>query len=154
MLSNEYAAGLVDGEGCISISKSKRKGYKNYQFYLKVVITNTNKDILNLFQEQFGGSVLNRSHGKKHWTPAYNWQLTCRQAESFLKLILPFLYIKKEEAKVALQFQDLLWETKTPRWPSEEARLSVIEQKIELYRKLASLKPSTQSKLRQQRLND
>jgi intein-encoded DNA endonuclease-like protein len=51
MLSAEYIAGFFDGEGCVGISTRGRGKHP----YLRVSVTNTNKEILLLMKAQFGG---------------------------------------------------------------------------------------------------
>ncbi len=55
-----YIAGLVDGEGCIMITKENRlytEAKHGYRFWLQVKITNTNKAVLEWVKDLFGGSV-------------------------------------------------------------------------------------------------
>ena len=55
-----YYAGLLDGEGCIIISKNRgnpKWHTPNIFYYLEVCISNTNIDILKELKSIFGGSV-------------------------------------------------------------------------------------------------
>lgn len=86
-----YAAGFIDGEGCVTTSNG-------YNF--RVTVSNTNKDILVWFQSVFGGN-LNDQHLPKN--PKHNiaWKwVICSKANllTFLNLIIPYLHIKKLEA--------------------------------------------------------
>lgn len=98
MLSNEYIAGLFDGEGCVWISKSTRKTHKCYDYTLRACIANQNTQVLELVKERFGGYI-NKSN---------KW---CSQlvfagniAKPFLEAVLPFAVIKKEQVIVGLDF--------------------------------------------------
>jgi hypothetical protein len=106
MLSNEYSAGLFDGEGCISINKtkgSKNNPYTRPGFQLRVSVTNTNIDVLNFLQKTYGGKVYIRE--KKNARNYGNWITVSNQCVEPLTLWTPHLIIKKEQASVALEFQ-------------------------------------------------
>lgn len=105
-MENAYFAGLFDGEGCISINKtkgSKNKPYSRPGFQLRVSVTNTNFDILYELQNHYGGKVYSRE--KKNARTYGNWITVSNQCIKPLQLWLPFLIIKKEQALVALNFQ-------------------------------------------------
>ena len=87
MLTIEYVAGFFDGEGCVSY---------NGRNYLSVQIAGNCYEVINLIQEQFGGSIHTRPNGTNVL------QISTRQAESFLNAILPFLIVKKEVAKAGI----------------------------------------------------
>ena len=86
-----YIAGLFDGEGCVNINI--RRGGKKAE--LTVAITNLHVGVLKYVQSHFGGRLSNV--GNKKATP--DWRCESNKAVSFLKVILPYLIIKKEQAK-------------------------------------------------------
>jgi hypothetical protein len=57
VLSPEYAAGLFDGEGCITFYRSK--GYCKPA----VLVANSYQPVLRLLEECAGGSCLSRGNG-------------------------------------------------------------------------------------------
>lgn len=99
-----YAAGIIDGEGSIGIYKT---GNPKQQFVAHVIVTNTNEWLLQWLKFHFGGSIFpnaaNRGHPK--WKDSWIWQLSPRQSVDFLKLVLPYLKIKKPQAELFLEFQ-------------------------------------------------
>lgn len=99
-----YFAGFVDGEGCISIVKHKpQPGRPNYYFYLAVRVVNTDRRPIELLQNTFGGwiKVVN---GTGSWKTRYEWVAECGTATKTLELLLPYLLVKREQAKVGLKF--------------------------------------------------
>lgn len=139
----EYVAGLFDGEGCVTILKSKRKGRKNYQFHLQVAIANTFKPILDMIQKQFGfGSVGMCNHGNEKHSISYQLRITGEDTERFLNLIYPFTVIKKSQIEVGLEFRKLINAvgTNQSNCKNEVERLERFDERNTLYRKLASLK--------------
>lgn len=105
-----YAAGLIDGEGCISISKKvirngKYAGSSQSNYGLAVVVTQRDGKIVDWLYGNFGGSIY------LHWkgTPtgwSHEWVLQYKNAAAFLKQILPFLVYKTPQAQIAVRFQD------------------------------------------------
>ncbi len=97
-----YAAGLLDGEGCIHIGRFyNTQGRPSY--HLAVLISMTVTSPLIFMQERFGGTLraVNRSK-KQQW----QWTLYSKEAVPFLEAMLPRLLIKGPEAAYALLFQD------------------------------------------------
>lgn len=101
-----YFAGLFDGEGCIHIRRTKTKTQRvTYALVCKVSMCNF--PALEQLHNSFGGSLIKeRKHkysnrNNKLWT----WTASCVMAKNFLLQIVPFLRIKKEEADLALLFQ-------------------------------------------------
>jgi len=101
-----YLAGLFDGEGCIHIAKNKpRPKGKNPYHKLMICIANTNKEIINYLYNTFGGRV-NNNIPRKNEQPCQSWFFYSQYAKVFLKMIFPFLRIKRKQAKIAIVFQD------------------------------------------------
>src|SRR6185295_17407740 len=99
-----YCAGFFDGEGTVTITTEKTKvktGRRNH----RVQINASQKEIrpLLLFKSTFGGSV--RLITKRGIRSCYTWWICGREKQLlFLETIIPFLLIKRTEAKIAKQF--------------------------------------------------
>lgn len=100
-----YLGGFFDGEGCISIVKGKNH-LGNTQYSLRVIVSNTNDYVLQLYKFSFGGRIRKRKHDKPKWRDCYSWELSSTQAYDFLKCLYPYLVIKKAEADLAFEFQE------------------------------------------------
>lgn len=101
-----YAAGIVDGEGHISIVRNAAPQYRiGYMYRLTVGVTNTNVWLINWMQFQFGGKIYQRCDKRPNRKTAWVWLVHQNGASEFLKLILPYLLIKKPQAELAIQFQ-------------------------------------------------
>lgn len=97
-----YTAGIVDGEGHITISdKPDARSYK-----LQVAVTNTNEWLCQWLKMQYGGRVWSWAPLKINWKRAYRWELTYGKASEFLELIIPFLNLKKPQAEIAIRYQN------------------------------------------------
>lgn len=100
-----YAAGFFDGEGCVFVTKCSHYHYRNgYNLYLAIMVGNTNKAILDWLQRKFGGKIYLHK-GRERRKPYWHWQLQRQKAVPFLKGILPYLKIKQDQVKLALEFQ-------------------------------------------------
>lgn len=117
-LSNEqkaYLAGLIDGEGCISVTLDsyKVKG-KWIHFSRKVYISNTNLELLKKVQKITGiGTISLSTKSQKNklyhnnWKSVYNWAIYGKGIKIFLPEILPYLIAKKRQAELLLEFQQM-----------------------------------------------
>lgn len=101
-LSLEYIAGIIDGDGYIGIYQPRR--YSN-SFYVKIVVAMTDPQVPNCLKVQFGGCLW-KSKIRDNWKETTSWSLNGKQVEPFLRSILPFLVVKKEQAKLALALRD------------------------------------------------
>jgi hypothetical protein len=97
-----YIAGLVDGEGYIGFLKKKVQGW-NPNHRIRVVITNTDVGIVRwLFDSIPGSTVFFQDHCRKK--RIYRWNIQGTKAYEFLRVILPYLRIKKAQAELAIRF--------------------------------------------------
>jgi LAGLIDADG endonuclease len=102
-IQKAYIAGFFDGEGCISILKHFAGGKHKSSTYALTVILSQNGTIplFEMLELTGVGSI----HEKTQNPGSYNWQIRSIDASDFLKLILPYLKCKKEQAEVAIEFQ-------------------------------------------------
>lgn len=110
-----YLAGLIDGEGCIYIGRSYAKaivsrttGSRQYLF-LSVSVTSTTLPLMLWLKKNFGGSYRSKRPQQDNWRECYGWRLMSRQAAEMLRRTLPYLIVKKEQAEIALEFQERLF---------------------------------------------
>lgn len=97
-----YMAGFFDGEGCISICCSSGRWR---ELSLKCQVGQCNRWILELYKFRFSGSIrLQRSKNPQHHD-YWMWHISSGGAAEFLKVIKPYLYLKKAEAEIGIEFQ-------------------------------------------------
>ena len=97
-----WAAGIIDGEGCIYFNKQKTKAGKP-SFTLKVEVVQLDPRMPRKLQELFGGNVKYKAKRQQpHWRPIYVWYLCSQRAADALADILPWLTVKKEQAEIAI----------------------------------------------------
>lgn len=101
-----YAAGVVDGEGCISAYSLR--GCRHVA--VQVTVANTDPRMLNWLQRRWPGYIHCRpvSAGARNANKAlWTWALQAKKAERFLIDIRDFLVIKQEQADLALEIRRL-----------------------------------------------
>lgn len=104
-----WAAGFVDGEGCVSVGRKRREktGTRVGQFYwrytLSLQIGHKSEAMLRLFQDAFGGNLRPfTKRGIQYWA----WAVWSQEADRAIKQLLPYLRLKREVAEVGLRFQE------------------------------------------------
>lgn len=99
-----YAAGLFDGEGYVDIYKATQsKASKSPSLMLRVVISQKDGLIMNWLQDNFGGNVNKESRQDSY---IYRWDIRSQAAKRFLLLIQPFVLIKREQADLAIRYEN------------------------------------------------
>ena len=99
-----YTAGIIDGEGYIGIVKTHRKS-KITRYELRVAVTMCNSLIPAWLHANFGGSYyIFQPPSLKH-KRLYAWRLATFDAGEFLKVVLPYLKMKQEAARIGIEFQ-------------------------------------------------
>jgi LAGLIDADG-like domain len=83
-----YIAGLVDGEGTVTLSTMHRGENRR----LVVSISNTERNLLEFVQEALGTGQITgkRTYSARH-TPSFAFRVTNRQAVDLLRQIGPYL---------------------------------------------------------------
>ena len=110
-----YLAGIIDGEGCITINIHRIKGEMN-GLLCRLIINNTNEHLINFCKNAFielgvdekrikmytrGGGIYKNTKRKKCWIIMIN------QMSSILIIlsqIEKFLLVKKEQAKLIIEY--------------------------------------------------
>jgi hypothetical protein len=85
-----YTAGLVDGEGTITLSQRK---HKSIHFFKNPVISvaSTTWELVEFLKETFGGHISSKKKYKSHHKQSYAWCVTNDNALDFIQKILPYM---------------------------------------------------------------
>lgn len=102
-----YFAGIVDGEGAISICRKlnpkRQDGTHLYTCVLQVGMTKP--EAIRALQTAFGGRVYRAKARKANHSPVFYWRIEANGAASVLRQLVPFLRIKQRQALLAQKFQ-------------------------------------------------
>ena len=102
-----YAAGFVDGEGCIAVVRSFYANRGRYQYGVNVVVANRDREVLEWMKGVWFGSVVGVSGGNGA-RPSWTWRCSTGPAKPFLEGIRPWLRIKHLQCDNALVMVALL----------------------------------------------
>lgn len=97
-----WAAGFIDGEGTISLyGRSDRLR----EYRVTVTAVNTNRIALDRLRAMFGGTVhlMHKDTPGRNWKPSFYWAISYGKAAEAIKLLLPFLLLKRPQAELALE---------------------------------------------------
>ena len=104
-----YAAGFVDGEGCIAVVRSFTSSRGRYNYGVQVVVANVDRDVLEWMRSTWGGWVVAVSSQQGRARSSWAWRCpTGLSATPFLTGIQPWLRIKRPQCLNALAMIDLL----------------------------------------------
>ena len=94
-----YLAGFFDGEGCICITeKTDKEAKRGIGYRIIVDVSQKKPEVLELFKERWGGSILNGKRCKR-------WTVYSENALSALIDLAPYLQIKRQQAELGILFQ-------------------------------------------------
>ena len=102
-----YIAGMLDGEGYIGINKKVMTSRKSPRYDTKVCITNTHKRALDWIQSKLGAGVIYETKQKNNplaKNRCFVWSCSNKEAIRVLKLLHPYLHIKKLKAETLISF--------------------------------------------------
>jgi hypothetical protein len=94
MIEIPYIAGFVDGEGSIGFGRSG----KQKRLVPRISIVNTNREILEDIQSEYGGDIQPLTQRKPGWKQGWSWRLSNNKAVLFVELIEPYLRLKYNQA--------------------------------------------------------
>ena len=102
-----YAAGLIDGEGCITILKRMPCGKALSPSYQVTVVVNMgDPEPIDFLWERWRG-FRGSDKDKRTGYVSYRWQIQSHKAARFLEMVQPYLKHKRKQADIALEFHCL-----------------------------------------------
>lgn len=91
-----YIAGLIDGEGTITITRK----YKTSKFRMPVIsCSSTTIELLEYLQSKLGGSISKHKVYKDNHLQSWSWKITYNQALLFCEIIGPHLKEPKKRQR-------------------------------------------------------
>lgn len=92
-----WAAGLFEGEGCITIMKTKGRvkkdgtGGERIYRYPRLTMSLTDEDVLRRFGAIAGGTIRGPYHKNPKYKPIWYWQVGGEAAKKTAEFLLPYL---------------------------------------------------------------
>lgn len=109
-----YLAGLVDGEGYIGIKRSKPYKPNNeisVKYHARIQVRMVDEIGIKLLKETLGGWYYKEKPSCNNGRPLYCFQASDKSAASILEKLLPYLIIKKRQAKTVLELTEMKKQT-------------------------------------------
>lgn len=104
-----WTAGIIDGEGSIFIMKQGRVDReRTVNYILRVSVQSTDPYMTSELKRMFpdGAEFSVQRDKRPECSDTLKWQLSGKKAARFLNTILPFMRVKKQQAELALEFQN------------------------------------------------
>lgn len=114
-----YVAGLVDGDGSISLTEYESPKQVHFFFSLKVV--STQRGQINWLIQQFGGQLHKYTDKREINRPCYTWKVIGQHAKEILLNIRPYMVLKQEAADKAIEYLSLPFGHENPALRSKFA---------------------------------
>jgi hypothetical protein len=107
-----YIAGAIDADGCISIKRCTtrmrvKRDCRNPIYKSKITLGQVTPEVPQLLKKCFGGCVYISKPQTKNSKPMFTWTATDRLACKVVKIILPYLLIKKQQAQTVIELDTL-----------------------------------------------
>lgn len=100
-----YAAGIIDGEGCISVKNKKIFKPGKMSGVPVIYLGMADKALVYWFKEYFNAGIVNDiGRRKEHYKDQYRWVVEGKQCLKVLALLLPYLRGKKPQALELLKW--------------------------------------------------
>jgi hypothetical protein len=94
-----YLAGIIDGEGTITLSKIHRTSKFRHPV---ISVSSTSYEILDFIHSHYGGSISNHKIYKIHHKQSWIWKISYDNAIKFLADIYPYLLDKTKRHRTHL----------------------------------------------------
>lgn len=103
-LDAAYAAGLIDGEGYVTIALTHNAGYPNPVYRGRIAVNMTTAEPLQWMLNTFGGSYFAyKTPPHPNHRPMIRWELQGRKVVPFLEALLPHFKLKHRQAELILK---------------------------------------------------
>lgn len=121
-----YVAGLIDGEGCLSLMERTNEecSRRSFSFRLSVEMSNKARELLLLCQSRLGGNIHSRTKRSATHQDQTSWSMSTREALPLLEALLPHMIVKREQCRLCISACRLILEK--PK--GFEENLSILKQ--------------------------
>ena len=135
-----YLAGIIDGEGCLFIQKNNNPKWKSHTLRLQCRMQEPAEPVL-LLQKTFSGTInsqLPKHVGYNQNRRMISWVISGTTALEAVRILLPYLLVKKAEAELAIYFCET--RKNLTRGSTEEEKVTELNFRDSCYDKMKLLK--------------
>ena len=94
-----YIAGLIDGEGCIQLSRQRASAKFRSP---NVSVASTTPELLNILKGRFGGSISTKKAYQDHHKQSWEWKVTHDNAIRVCREVAPVLLEPAKRARAEM----------------------------------------------------
>lgn len=102
VVSIEYFAGFLDGEGQISLARIPRA--RSNEYCIRISVYNTDRRILEEIRQTFGGALCSTASRSRRWKPSHALIWTNAAGARLLSEVAPHLRVKSQQAGALKDF--------------------------------------------------
>lgn len=116
LVERGYISGIIDGEGYLGINRIKRKSnFRGFVYRPTLEIGNVDPQLVeylsNITGCGFTGgpySKRSKNRDRSNERPYYKYVVYSRPLRDLLKILLPYLLLKRRQAEIIIEFQSLM----------------------------------------------
>lgn len=98
-----YLAGIIDGEGTITINRHSRNTKGQWHLKPMLRVADRNKELIEYLVRNFGGSCT--KYQRKESKPIYRWTVhAIKHINEILIDVCPYLIVKRLHADILIEF--------------------------------------------------
>lgn len=137
-LTLAYLAGSIDADGFVTVQRTRKNVKANtcgpvIYYFPKVGLTQVTRDVPDLLTQTFGGSVYEYTPKNPKHRHTFTWCGSWKPLER----IMPYLIIKKAQAKLCIELGKMIqeqWETvKSTSVPPYRITPSMLKQRSDIW---------------------
>lgn len=103
-----YAAGILDGEGSISMTRVGGQARKEKAYWrIVIAVSNCDLPLVEFMHDRWGGAKMVGMDRGANKRPQHRWTVVGNNARAFLQDVRPHLIVKAERAGWAQEVLDL-----------------------------------------------
>lgn len=102
-----YVAGLIDGEGCLRIHRQSKAQTSTFTPVVQMNMSIKARIIRDQMLQMFGGNIYEIKAPNQKWSEQWQWRINGDAASDFVRMIYPYLMLKKQQADLILQLQHI-----------------------------------------------
>ena len=100
-----YVAGIIDGEGSLTIGVNKQRSWKSPHYQVEIFVTMTCQSTIEALHTFHPGASGSQYKNHPKWKEQFRWIVCGRSALAVLLQVLPYLICKKRQAELLIEMQ-------------------------------------------------
>jgi len=101
-----YVAGIIDGEGSLTIGMNKARSWKSPSYQVSVFVTMTCLETIQALHRFHPGASGGQYKDHPKWKEQFRWIISDRSSLVVLKQVLPHLICKRKQAELLIEMQE------------------------------------------------